>query len=148
MNRMTLVLVILTSMGCGVSTQMPQIGSPNNSTSTGQTQSLTATMTSTGTGTPGTWTITKAGQLVIPQPSSFSLLSDTTDAWQVNLLIDGGTQSCNYAHVAGATEISSGNGCSVSTSYMTVNVGDVVTLSISTGVTQTASVGITLVENN
>jgi hypothetical protein len=141
------ILVLLAGCG-GAATTYPQIGGPNNSVAGITSQSLTATMTSTGAGTPGTWTVTKAGKIVIPSPSNFMILQDTTEAWQINLLVNSGVQSCNFAHLAGGTEISAGNGCSVTTSYISVNVGDIITLSIATGVTQTASVGVNLTETN
>jgi hypothetical protein len=147
-KRLFIPWVILGFAACGgTATPFPNIGSPSSSSST-STETLTATMTSTGVGTPGSWTITQAGQLIIPSLTNFTVLQDTTEAWQVNLLINGGTQSCNFSHTAGTSTISAGTGCSVSTSYMTVAVGDIVTLSISSGVTQTASVKVSLSENN
>jgi hypothetical protein len=149
MKRFLVTGIFLSLVGCGGTYTAPlTIGTPNNASANIGTQSLTATMTSAGTGTPDTWTIPRTGKLIIPLPAAFMVLQNSSQAWQVNLVVNSGAQTCNYTHAAGATTITAGTGCSVATTSIPVNLGDTVTLSIASGVTQTASVGVNLTETN
>lgn len=132
---MRYLVILLVITGCGKSggsagaTQKPSY--PPGYTAF--TQTITSSRDAT-TNTPGTWTATQTTIVTIPLPTDLVVTSNAAEFYHASISI--GSVSCDYTHQAGAGGYSNGAGCNTTSSTVTINPGDAVSLTITNAVTQ------------
>ncbi len=111
-----------------------------------QQKALTVTRDAANTEVQGVWTMPYSGKLILPAVTDYIVNANGSNGWQVNVSVNGTSLSCEYAYTIPNFVV---NICpQFGIGYFSVNAGDIVTVRVSTAVTQFTNVGITLVGHN